>query len=28
MQQIEIIVGSVLGATEYVADAIAAVCPE
>lgn len=28
MQQIEIIVGSVLGATEYVADAIAAVCQE
>lgn len=28
MQQVEIIVGSVLGATEYVADAIAAVCPE
>ena len=28
MLQVEIIVGSVLGATEYVADAIAAVCPE
>lgn len=28
MQQIEIIVGSVLGATEYVADAIAVTCQE